>query len=52
MIVNKRINQRFFATENGKIFNPVSGCVIDSQLVEEEDSNVKFDFYLIPQQTT
>ena len=51
IVVNKRINQRFFETieKAGKQeANPPSGTIIDSALVEGSDSAAAFDFYLIP----
>lgn len=32
--------------------NPEPGTILDSGLVENEDGNNKFDFFLVPQQTT
>jgi aubergine-like protein len=29
--------------------NPPSGCIVDSKLVEKEDDNMEYDFFLIPQ---
>ncbi|CDW88329.1 piwi-like protein 1 [Stylonychia lemnae] len=53
IVVNKRINQRFFIeNHNQDLENPPSGCVIDSTTVGEITSNQDFDFYLIPQKTT
>ena len=53
IIVNKRITQRFFVEdENGNFSNPPSGSLIDTRIVEAEDSNTEFDFYLVPQFTT
>lgn len=53
IIVNKRITQRFFVEdENGNLQNPPSGCCIDDKIVENQDSNVEYDFYLVPQNTT
>jgi hypothetical protein len=50
IIVNKRIAQRFFvADDKGTLNNPPSGCLIDTQVVENEDSEIEYDFYLIPQ---
>jgi aubergine-like protein len=51
IVVNKRINQRFFMDSNGSLMNPPSGSVIDKDVVEDE-SNDEFDFYLIPQSTS
>nr|AEX87971.1 Otiwi9 [Sterkiella histriomuscorum] len=53
IFVNKRINQRFFVEDyQQNLQNPPPGCLIDSSVVESEDSNLEYDFYLIPQQTT
>jgi aubergine-like protein len=53
IIVNKRITQRFFIEdEYGQLQNPPSGCLIDDKIVENQDSNVEYDFYLVPQNTT
>lgn len=50
IIVNKRINQRFFMEyDDGEILNPPSGLVIDSKVVESENSDIEYDFYLVPQ---
>lgn len=49
IIVNKRITQRFFVEdEYGNLQNPPSGCLIDDKIVENQDSNVEYDFYLVP----
>ena len=32
--------------------NPPSGTLIDCKIVENQDSNVEYDFYLVPQFTT
>jgi hypothetical protein len=51
VVVNKRISQRFFIIDSqGKPQNPPSGCIIDKQLVENQDSasSKKFDFFLTP----
>ena len=53
IVVNKKINQRFFVEDRqGRLQNPPSGCIIDRQLVEQEGSNAQtgeaFDFYLTP----
>ena len=54
VVVNKRINQRMFmVTEKGEqIDNPPPGSIIDSVLVENDDTNVCFDFFMVPQKTT
>ena len=61
LIVNKRINQRFFEYVNDhtmydqrdltKIINPAKGTIVDSGMVEREGPNV-FDFFLISQDVT
>jgi hypothetical protein len=49
IIVNKRITQRFFIEdEHGALQNPPSGCLIDQKIVENCDSDVEYDFYLVP----
>ena len=53
IVVNKRINQRFFVRDNqGKLANPPSGCIIDKGLVEhagsEQDGHQPFDFFMTP----
>jgi hypothetical protein len=49
IIVNKRITQRFFVEdERGNLQNPPSGCCIDEQIVENQDSENEYDFYLVP----
>lgn len=36
IVVNKRINQRFFIKDgSGNLMNPPSGCIIDKDLVEK-----------------
>lgn len=53
VVVNKRINQRMFVQgSDGSVTNPLPGSIIDSNLVENQDSNKCFDFFLVPQQTT
>lgn len=53
VVVNKRITQRFFLPDSrGNMVNPPSGSLIDSTLVQSEDSDQEFDFYLVPQTTT
>lgn len=50
IIVNKRITQRFFLEDgrSGGLVNPPSGCLIDTKIVENEDSQSEYDFYLVP----
>jgi len=49
IIVNKRITQRFFVQDgNGGYINPPSGTIIDKGLVENESSEMEYDFFLIP----
>ena len=38
--------------ENGRPQNPPSGCIIDKGLVEHQDCDKKFDFYLTPASAT
>lgn len=53
IIVNKRITQRFFVEQNEYTYNPPSGCIINRQLVEnQQPSSSEFDFFLVPQNTT
>lgn len=53
IIVNKRITQRFFIEDSrGNLQNPPSGALIDCQIVENQDSQQEYDFYLVPQFTT
>jgi hypothetical protein len=53
IIVNKRITQRFFIEdEYGNLQNPPSGSLIDHKIVENADSDIEYDFYLVPQFTT
>jgi len=54
IVVNKRINQRMFVQgSDGKtVENPPPGSIIDSNLVENQQDNKCFDFFLVPQQTT
>ena len=53
VVVNKRINQRFFMEDsNGRLNNPPSGCIIDRGLVEvgsdPDSENKSFDFFITP----
>jgi len=52
--VNKRINQRMFiqSRDGRTVENPPPGSIIDSKLVENQDGNKRFDFFLVPQMTT
>ena len=55
IVVNKRINQRMFIQGpkgSNEIHNPPPGSIIDQGLVENQQDNVCFDFFLVPQQTT
>lgn len=38
VVVNKRVSQRFFVLNQGKLANPPSGCLIDKHLVEKYSS--------------
>ena len=46
IIVNKRINQRFFAANKNSFNNPEEGTLVQSEVVCDEASDSKFDFYL------
>ena len=46
--VNKRIVTRFFDTRNDNLNNPISGTVVNSDIV----SNLYSQFYLVSQSTT
>ena len=49
VIVNKRITQRFFLEDqSGELQNPPSGCLIDHKIVENQGSDIEYDFYLVP----
>ena len=61
VVVNKRINQRFFLKDEatGRLNNPPSGCIIDKGLVEHGGSTSEsegnetegfkpFDFFITP----
>lgn len=52
VVVNKRINQRMFIEQGNTVANPPPGSIIDSCLVENQQDNKCFDFFLVPQQTT
>ena len=52
VIVNKRINQKFFLQKGKNLDNPWSGTLIDTTVVERQDCNTEYDFFLIPQNTT
>jgi aubergine len=48
VFVNKETNSRFFETEGKSVLNPPEGTVVDTDLVELDESSEKFDFYMIP----
>ena len=52
VVVNKRINQRMFVRDGSRVNNPPPGSIIDHGLVENQNDNICFDFFLVPQQTT
>ena len=55
VVVNKRINQRFFVKDNrGELRNPPSGCIIDQGLVtsNNQEEEKTFDFYMTPATAT
>jgi aubergine len=43
ILANKRIEQRFFTQDRGKLFNPRRGLVIESQVTRPD----RFEFYMI-----
>ena len=47
-IINKRINERFFAQSGGKIYNPSSGTLVCEEVVNDKF----FEFFLVPQNVT
>ena len=48
IVVNKRINQRIFVQRGNEMQNPEPGTIIDSVLVENNESNKCYDFFLVP----
>lgn len=48
IVVNKRINSRFFGASNSELYNPEPGSVI----VEELSVDDRFDFHLVAQKVT
>ena len=48
VVVNKRINQRMFLEKHRDMANPQPGTILDHQLVENNDGNKQFDFFLVP----
>lgn len=48
IIVNKRISQRFFTLQEGQLYNPPSGCIVDTDLVEGQGDDNMYDFFLVP----
>jgi aubergine-like protein len=48
VIINKRINQRFFSQEKNEIYNPRSGTLVCDRVVHDD----YFEFYLVPQNVT
>lgn len=42
----------FIQNNRKALDNPEPGTILDNGLVENEDGNKKFDFFLVPQQTT
>ena len=52
VVVNKRIQQRMFEMKNGQMQNPKIGSIIDSGLVENNEGNECYDFFLVPQNAT
>jgi aubergine-like protein len=52
IVVNKRINQKIFVKKGDEMQNPEPGTIIDSVLVENDESNKCYDFFLVTQKTT
>lgn len=52
IVVNKRINQRIFLQNTRGFENPQPGTIIDSKLVENDNGNKSFDYFMVNQQTT
>jgi hypothetical protein len=48
VMINKKINQRFFSAEKSGVYNPCSGTLVCDQVVNDQ----YFEFYLIPQNVT
>ncbi|XP_053210544.1 piwi-like protein 1 [Panonychus citri] len=48
IIVNKRINARFFAVKGDSFVNPPPGTIVDSTITREE----RYDFFLVSQSVT
>lgn len=48
IVVNKRINQRMFIESRNAYENPEPGTILDHSLVENNDGNKVFDFFLVP----
>ena len=45
VVVTKRIQQRFFWNQGGRLSNPSPGTIVDTELTKPEF----FDFFLVPQ---
>ena len=48
IVVNKRINARFYQNQGGKVSNPPLGTIIDREVVEKNG----YDFYVMPAKAT
>ena len=48
LVVNKRINARFYHNQGGKVYNPPLGTVIDREVVQKNG----YDFYIMPAKAT
>lgn len=49
IIVNKRIIQNFFIKEGNRLNNAPSGCIIDTEIVQQSGNTSKeYDFFLFP----
>ena len=48
LVVNKRINARFYQNQGGKVNNPPLGTLVDREVVEKNG----YDFYIMPAKAT
>lgn len=48
LVVNKRINARFYTNQGGKVNNPPLGTIVDRVVVEKDG----YDFYVMPAKAT
>lgn len=45
IVIDKKVNEKFFGSNEGRISNPAAGTLINSEVV----SSSSYDFYLISQ---